>query len=268
MRSASAREDHFRRVPQVLHERAGGADGKRMPVETEAFEAARVQLIQQRPARRLGLEHPPVDRRNRQPRRDNRRRHAVDAALVLRDDDLARTQNRQLVDERLVTVGAGVFRRVELAGGEIDQRDADGVGWCGRSRAAGGDGHDERRLARVEIIRVGQRSRRDHANDFALHDAFRFARVLHLIADGDAESLLHQPRDIGVDGVMRHAAHRDPAAGRVLRPRGQRQLERPRGDQRVFVEHLVKVAHPEQQDGVAMLLFGVEILTHRGRRRR
>ena len=36
--------------------------------------------------------------------------------------------------------------------------------------------------------------------------------------------------------------------------------------QRVLVEHLVEVAHPEEQDRVAMLLLGVEILPHRRRR--
>ena len=40
------------------------------------------------------------------------------------------------------------------------------------------------------------------------------------------------------------------------------------GDQGVLIEDLVEVAHPEQQDGVAMLLLRVEILTHRRRHRR
>jgi len=75
-------------------------------------------------------------------------------------------------------------------------------------------------------------------------------------------------RDVAVDGVKRDAAHRDAAAVGVLRSRGQRDLERARGDERVLVEDLVEVAHPEQQDGIAMLLLRVEVLTHRGRRGR
>ena len=47
--------------------------------------------------------------------------------------------------------------------------------------------------------------------------------------------------------------------------RGQRQLERARRHQRVLVEHLVEVAHPEEHDRVAVLTLGVEVLTHRGR---
>jgi hypothetical protein len=38
-----------------------------------------------------------------------------------------------------------------------------------------------------------------------------------------------------------------------------------RGDERVLVEHFVEVAHPEQQDCVAMLLLRVEVLPHCGR---
>jgi hypothetical protein len=39
-------------------------------------------------------------------------------------------------------------------------------------------------------------------------------------------------------------------------------------DEGVFVKHLVEVAHPEQDDGIAVLLLGVQVLTHRGRYRR
>ena len=40
------------------------------------------------------------------------------------------------------------------------------------------------------------------------------------------------------------------------------------GDERILVEHLVEVAHPEEQDRVAMLSLGIQILPHRRRRRR
>src|SRR5690606_37745933 len=36
----------------------------------------------------------------------------------------------------------------------------------------------------------------------------------------------------------------------------------------VFIEHLVEVAHPEEQNGVAILLLGVEVLPHGGSDRR
>ena len=128
--------------------------------------------------------------------------------------------------------------------------------------------HQKRRLARVEIVGVGERARRHDADDFALDDALGLARILDLIADGDAEALLHEARDVAVDRVKRHAAHRDAAAVGVLGSRGERELERARGDEGVLVEHLVEVAHAEEQDRVAMLLLGVQILPHRRRRRR
>ena len=55
------------------------------------------------------------------------------------------------------------------------------------------------------------------------------------------------------------------AAAAVFRAGGERQLERARGGDRVLVEHLVEIAHPEEQDGVAILALRVEILAHRRR---
>ena len=129
---------------------------------------------------------------------------------------------------------------------------------------AWGQRQQEGRLARVEVAGVGQRAGRDDARDVALDDALGLLRVLDLIADGDAEAALDEPRDVAVGGVERDAAHRHRVAGGVLRSRGQRQLEGARGRQRVLVEHLEEVAHPEEQDGVAVARLGVEVLPHRG----
>ena len=90
-----------------------------------------------------------------------------------------------------------------------------------------------------------------------------FFGILDLLADGDAEPLADEPGDVAVGGVERHAAHRNRAAAGVLRPGGERQLERARGGQRVLVEHLVEIAHAEEDDGVAVLTLGVEVLAHR-----
>src|SRR5262249_43467481 len=70
---------------------------------------------------------------------------------------------------------------------------------------------------------------------------------------------------VAVDCVVRNATHRDAVPAGVLRPRGERQVERPGSHQRVLVEHLVEVAHPEEHDGVLMLALRVEILAHRRR---
>ncbi len=202
-----------------------------------------------------------------------------DIVCSCRDDDLARLQDRELVGQCLHAVGAGVFGRGELAGGEIEKGDADRRHRSAEasrsirsryitSRAVDGYRHQEGRLARVEIAGIGQRSGRHDPDDLAFDDTLGLPRVLDLIADRDAESLLHQAGDVAVDGAKRHAAHRNTAAAGVLGARRQRQLERARRGQRVLVEHLVEVAHPEEQDRVAVLLLGVEILPHRRRRRR
>jgi hypothetical protein len=66
--------------------------------------------------------------------------------------------------------------------------------------------------------------------------------------------------------VVRDAAHRDAVAAGVLRTRREREIEGARRRERVLVEHLVEIAHPEEHDGVAVLPLGVEVLTHRRRR--
>ena len=133
-------------------------------------------------------------------------------------------------------------------------------------RRTGAIAHQERRLARLEIARVGQRARARRRARLRGGRAPCLLRVFDLLADRDAKSLPHEAGDVGVGGVMRHAAHRDGAAAGVLRPRRERQLERARRGQRVLVEHLVEVAHAEEHDGVAVLPLGVEVLPHRRRR--
>ena len=53
-----------------------------------------------------------------------------------RHDDLARPEHGELVGERLHAVGAGVFGGGELAGREIEQRDADHAGAPTPARAS------------------------------------------------------------------------------------------------------------------------------------
>ena len=175
--------------------------------------------------------------------------------------DLARPEDRELVRERLTSVQPGVLRRRELSGGQIEQRDA-----VARARMRGRDAHQKRRLARIEVAGIGQRAGRDHPHDFAPDQSLGLLRILHLLADGDTEALLDEARDVAVAGVIGDPAHRNRAAGGVFRSRGERQLQRARGRERVLVEHLVEIPHAEEDDRVAVLPLRFEILPHgRGR---
>src|SRR4029453_14546731 len=116
-------------------------------------------------------------------------------------------------------------------GRDIEKRDADGaIPVAARCR---GDRHQEGGLARVEIAGVGERARRDDADDLALDDALRLAWIFALVADRTAKTFSDEGRDVTVDRLERYAAHRNAAAVGVLRPGGQRQLEGAGGDEGV-----------------------------------
>ena len=59
-------------------------------------------------------------------------------------------------------------------------------------------------------------------------------------------------RGVGVELVVGEAAHRGDV-GRPLAAGGQRQVEGAARDLSVLVEHLVEIAHAEQQDGAGVL---------------
>ena len=99
-------------------------------------------------------------------------------------------------------VGAVILGRRELAGREVDQRGAEDL----VLRAGRDDRHQERRLARLEIAGVGQRARRDDADDLAPDQPLGLPRILDLLADRDAEALLDQSRDVAV-GAWKGTPH-------------------------------------------------------------
>ena len=132
---------------------------------------------------------------------------------MIRQQQLPRPKDRQLVGKCLGAVGAWILRSRELAGGEVEHRRAE-------SMRVGRRGHrdQQRRLASFEIPGVRESSGRDHAYDFAADEPLDLARVFDLLADCDPKALAHETGDVGVSGVMRNAAHRNGAAARVFRP--------------------------------------------------
>ncbi len=116
---------------------------------------------------------------------------------------------------------------------------------------------------------LGQRARRDHANDLAPDHRFGAAllglgRVLGLFADGDLEAAADQAHQIALVAVHRHAAHRNVLA-QMLAALGQRDVERPGRLLGVLEEQLVEIAHAVEQQTVGMLALDGQILGHHRR---
>ncbi len=247
------------RLPHVAERRPGGGDGARRAFAPEGLEGSHAEVGQELPARALGLEGPVLDR------------GARDRPLGLRGvrepggeigfaagQDLAGTGGPDLVPQAVEAAGAVPLRDGELAGGRLQPRDTE-------ARGAGLDGHEVRRFGGVEGGGFELGARRDDPNDLALDDSLRRPRVLHLLAEGHPETLPDEAGDVGGGGVVRDPAHRDRVAVLVLRAGGERDLERLRGDHRVLEEHLVEVAHPEEQQRVRVLRLHAVVLLHGGR---
>ena len=145
----------------------------------------------------------------------------------------------------------------KFAGRHIAERDA-------RALFLLADGHDVVGGVLVQHGRFDERSGRDDARNGALDQSLRFGWIGHLIADGHAIALFDQARDIGVHRVIGHAAHgRALAQPAVLA--GERQLQLAGDKLRVVKEQLVKIADPEKQQRIGILIFDLQILLHHGR---
>ncbi len=115
------------------------------------------------------------------------------------------------------------------------------------------------------VIRVsGQEARLGHGS--GSHHAYHFAfdqslggHFADLFADGDVVAFFDQAREIVFDGMIGNARQRHayPAANRA---RCEHDVEFARGDLGVLVEGFIKIAKPEEENGIGMLLFFFEVL--------
>ena len=90
---------------------------------------------------------------------------------------------------------------------------------------------------------------------------FATLRILDLLADRDAIALLHEPAQILLSRAHRHSGERYLRRAAVV-ARRQRETEDARGRLGVVVEHLVEVAHPEEQDRALMPRLDLPVLLH------
>ena len=109
--------------------------------------------------------------------------------------------------------------------------------------------------------RIGERAGGDDAHHFAFHRPFARAHFAHLLANRHAFAHLHQPRQILLGGMKRHARHLNRLAIH-LPARGQRDVQQFGRFHRIVEKQLVKVAHAVKHQFVGMVGFDVEILLH------
>ena len=173
---------------------------------------------------------------------------------------LGRQEAAEFVLRVLHGVGAGNLRCAECAGRYVAEAKAVCTGCAVDAGVIIIFGFHQHRTFRHGAGRYD-------ADDVALHQPLRQGRVLHLLTDGDLVALCDQPRDIALRGMIRHAAH----GNLILRAfvlsmvaRGERQVEFTRGNARVLLEHLIKIAQPEKQQAVRITLLDRIILLHHG----
>ncbi len=184
-------------------------------------------------------------------------RQAGEVQRALVHQQLPRREARKLVLQpggQLRRVFARKQRGVRLARGDVRKADAGAV-------VPHAERADEVVAPLVEHAALQHRAGRNHADDAPFDQALRELGVLHLLADGDLVPVRNQPRHIGLVAVERHAAHRGALRLPAVAPR-EGEVQLPRHELGVVVEHLVKIAEAEKQDGVRVLLFHLEILPH------
>ena len=143
------------------------------------------------------------------------------------------------VGESLLSIGEGGGEH--LAGGNVAQAQAQGGG-------VGIDGTEE------VVPPLLQHGGGDDG-----------ARVLRLLTDGYLVPLGDEPGDVAVTGVVGDPAHGSALLRRLVPiPGGEGEVQLLGHQPGVLVEHLIKVAQPEKQDGVRVALLHLQILLHHG----
>ena len=123
-----------------------------------------------------------------------------------------------------------------------------------RPLGAAVQGRQEVVFAFLQHVLLDEGAGGDDPDDLPVHQALGLGGVLSLLADGDLVPLGDEPGDIGLGGVIRHAAHGRALLRRLVPvPGGQGEVEFGGGGLRVVVEHLVKVPQAEKEQAVGVL---------------
>ena len=184
-----------------------------------------------------------------------RRRHRVDDSgwQLVAGDDLGRRQPRQPARQ----LAGAALGEADLALRQRRPR---------QPEALAATRHCEQHGVALlgEQVALGQRPRRDDANHLALDRPLARTDFADLLADRDRLAELHEPGQVGVDRVVRHAGHRDRLAGTGA-ARRQGDVEEAVRLLRVVVEELVEIAHPVEDERVGMIGLDAQPLLHHRR---
>ena len=220
-----------------MQQAPGRAQSRVVVGEAEPGEAGDAVLPAER-LERLGVAEGPA-RPPGQRAADAELRHARGHTAVgrLAVQELARVDPRELV-RRLVRLHRD---DLEQPGAEFGPGERHPI-IRPRARAVERDGGAGVDVFVGEQRLVGEGAGGDHSGDVPLHDTLGLRRVLDLLADGDAVAGLDHAAEVALDAVVRHARHGD-----ALGALGEGHAQRAVGEDRVVVEHLVEVAHAEEE---------------------
>ena len=151
-------------------------------------------------------------------------------------------------------VVVGQQRGMELTGGDI-----------GKAQACLSVFHTDRGqiivLSLIQHTVFQHGTRRHHPDNAPLYQPLCGGWVFHLLTDGHFIAFLHQPGQIGLIAVKRHAAHGRPLFQPAV-PSGQGQIQFPGSDFRIVKKHFVEVSQPKKQQGPGVFLLELEVLFH------
>ncbi len=178
------------------------------------------------------------------------------------DQQFRRRHAGQLVQNQVT--GGGVvpeFTHQKFAGGQIEK--AESIGHDPGLFLATDGGHVEIALV-VEELGVGDHPGRDHPYHLPLDNPFGQGRIFDLLADGHPPARLDQLGQIGRGRMVGETAQWHLVGLILVVAAGEGDAEDLGGDDGILKEHLVKITHPVEENGVRVALFDLKVLLEHG----
>ncbi len=195
LESPYVRQRRALRVPDVLQQSAGRTQCQRQFVDAESTQVHGAELIGQQPRGGCQLEMPRCARAHRRGRPFQRGQFL---GLGFRQQQFRGTQALELGAECLEAVE---LHDAEAARGQLEPCQAE----PGRLAP---DGSQQRLAPLLQQRLVRHRAGGHHPHYLPCHRSARRPGISELFADGDRLAATHEPRQVVLDAVHRHAGHR------------------------------------------------------------